>query len=58
LLSTDEKRQASAKRHPLGKIGNADDIALVTQFLLSDHSGWLTGQIIGIDGGLGNLRPL
>jgi 3-oxoacyl-[acyl-carrier protein] reductase len=58
LLSTDEKRQASAKRHPLGKIGTADDIALATQFLLSDHSGWLTGQIIGIDGGLGNLRPL
>ncbi|MET3978870.1 3-oxoacyl-[acyl-carrier protein] reductase [Mucilaginibacter sp. UYP25] len=58
LLSTDEKREASAKRHPLGKIGTPDDIALATQFLLSDHSGWLTGQIIGIDGGLGNLRPL
>ncbi|GGH21286.1 SDR family NAD(P)-dependent oxidoreductase [Mucilaginibacter phyllosphaerae] len=58
LLSTDEKREASAKRHPLGKIGTPDDIALATQFLLSDHSAWLTGQIIGIDGGLGNLRPL
>jgi len=58
LLSTDEKREASAKRHPLGKIGTPDDIALATQFLLSYHSGWLTGQIIGIDGGLGNLRPL
>lgn len=58
LLSTDEKREASAKRHPLGKIGTPDDIALATQFLLSDHSGWLTGQIIGIDGGLGNLRAL
>ncbi len=58
LLSTDERREASAKRHPLGKIGTPDDIAFATQFLLSDHSGWLTGQIIGIDGGLGNLRPL
>jgi 3-oxoacyl-[acyl-carrier protein] reductase len=58
LLSTDEKREASAKRHPLSKIGTPDDIALATQFLLSDHSSWLTGQIIGIDGGLGNLRPL
>jgi 3-oxoacyl-[acyl-carrier protein] reductase len=58
LLSTDEKREASAKRHPLGKIGTPDDIAFATQFLLSDHSTWLTGQIIGIDGGLGNLRPL
>ena len=58
LLSTDEKREASAKRHPLGKIGTPDDIAFATQFLISDHSTWLTGQIIGIDGGLGNLRPL
>ncbi|MBD1383785.1 SDR family oxidoreductase [Mucilaginibacter rigui] len=58
LLSTDEKREASAKRHPLSKIGTPDDIALATQFLLSDHSSWLTGQIIGIDGGLGSLRPL
>ena len=58
LLSTDEKREAAAKRHPLGKIGTPDDIAFATQFLLSDHSTWLTGQIIGIDGGLGNLRPL
>lgn len=58
LLSTNEKREASAKRHPLGKIGTPDDIAFATQFLLSDHSSWLTGQIIGIDGGLGSLRPL
>lgn len=58
LLSTEEKRASSAKRHPLGKIGKPDDIAFATQFLLSDHSSWITGQIIGIDGGLGSLRPL
>jgi len=58
LLSTDEKREASAKRHPLNKIGTPDDIALATQFLLSDHSGWVTGQVIGIDGGLGTLKHL
>ncbi|AMR34361.1 oxidoreductase [Mucilaginibacter sp. PAMC 26640] len=58
LLSTEEKRSSSAKRHPLGKIGKPDDIAFATQFLLSEHSGWITGQIIGIDGGLGALRPL
>ena len=56
LLSTDEKREASNKRHPLGRIGRVDDIAEATLFLLSDKSSWLTGQIIGIDGGLGKLR--
>jgi len=56
LLSTDEKREASNKRHPLGRFGSADDIAEATVFLLSDKSTWMTGQIIGIDGGLGKLR--
>jgi 3-oxoacyl-[acyl-carrier protein] reductase len=58
LLSTEEKKEASAKRHPLNRIGAPDDIALATQFLLSDHSGWVTGQVIGIDGGLSTLKHL
>lgn len=56
LLSTDEKREASAKRHPLQKIGAAEDSAEIVAFLLSDKSAWMTGQIIGIDGGLGSLK--
>lgn len=56
LLSTEEKRQAAAKRHPLNKIGTAQDLAQMTTFLLSDQSAWVTGQIIGVDGGLSSLR--
>ncbi|MCZ4224803.1 SDR family NAD(P)-dependent oxidoreductase [Pedobacter rhodius] len=56
LLSTPEKREASAKRHPLGKIGKPEDISKLISFLLSDNSGWITGQIIGIDGGMGTLK--
>ncbi len=56
LLSTDEKREASNKRHPLGRFGTSDDIAEATVFLLSPKSSWMTGQIIGIDGGLGKLK--
>jgi len=56
LLSTPEKREASAKRHPLGKYGQPKDISQAIAFLLSDESGWMTGQIIGIDGGLGKLK--
>lgn len=58
LLSTPEKREASGKRHPLGKFGSADDIAAAARFLLSDESSWITGQVIGIDGGLSRLRTI
>jgi 3-oxoacyl-[acyl-carrier protein] reductase len=56
LLSTPEKREASAKRHPLGKIGEPLDISQLIAFLLSEGSSWITGQVIGIDGGLGKLK--
>ncbi|MFM2268095.1 MAG: hypothetical protein RL757_1536 [Bacteroidota bacterium] len=52
LLSTDDKREAANKRHPLGRFGTPEDLANATSFLLSDASSWLTGQIIGIDGGM------
>ena len=56
LLSTDEKRAASAKRHPLQRIGTPQDSARLVEFLLSEKSSWMTGQIIGLDGGLGNIK--
>jgi 3-oxoacyl-[acyl-carrier protein] reductase len=56
LLSTPEKREASAKRHPLGKVGQPEDISQLIAFLLSDESNWMTGQVIGLDGGLGKLK--
>ncbi|MFZ4544754.1 MAG: SDR family NAD(P)-dependent oxidoreductase [Saprospiraceae bacterium] len=56
LLSTPEKKEASAKRHPLQRIGTAEEMAHMVEFLLSDHSSWMTGQIIGIDGGIGATR--
>ncbi|MEY4594203.1 MAG: hypothetical protein RIQ47_613 [Bacteroidota bacterium] len=56
LLNTPEKREANAQRHPLKRIGSADDIASSALFLLSDQSSWITGQIIGVDGGISSLR--
>jgi NAD(P)-dependent dehydrogenase (short-subunit alcohol dehydrogenase family) len=58
LLSTDEKRKASAKRHPLNKIGSSEEIANGVHFLLSDESLWMTGQIIHIDGGISSIKML
>lgn len=56
LLSTPEKREASGKRHPLQRVGNANEIAKMVEFLLSENSSWITGQIIGIDGGMGSVK--
>lgn len=56
LLSTPEKREASGRRHPLQRVGKADEIAKMVAFLLSDNSAWITGQIIGIDGGMSNIK--
>jgi NAD(P)-dependent dehydrogenase (short-subunit alcohol dehydrogenase family) len=56
LLNTDEKKEASAKRHPLQRIGTTNDMAQLVSFLLSDNSSWITGQVIAVDGGMGNLK--
>ena len=58
LLSTDEKRSNSAGRHPLKRIGMPEDLAKAAAFLLSEDSGWMTGQVLGIDGGMSSIRPL
>jgi NAD(P)-dependent dehydrogenase (short-subunit alcohol dehydrogenase family) len=56
FLANDEKREAMAKRYPMRRIGTVDDIASVAEFLLSDASGWITGQVFGVDGGMSTLR--
>ncbi|GAB3704908.1 SDR family oxidoreductase [Spirosoma flavus] len=56
LLSNDEKRDSANKRHPLGRVGTPDDIASMATYLLSDQASWITGQIIGVDGGMGSLK--
>ncbi len=56
ILSSDERREASAQRHPLKRVGTPLDIAQCATFLLSDQATWITGQIIGVDGGMGSLK--
>ena len=56
LLATDEKKEASNRRHPMGRYGTSQDIANAALFLLGEESSWVTGQILGIDGGMGSLK--
>jgi 3-oxoacyl-[acyl-carrier protein] reductase len=56
LINTPEKLEAGANRHPLKRIGTASDIANAAEFLLSEKAGWVTGQVIHIDGGMSTLK--
>lgn len=56
LLSSAEKTEASRKRNPMQKIGHTEDMASAIEFLLSEKSEWISGQILAIDGGMGKLK--
>ena len=56
FLNNEAKMEKSAQRHPLKRVGEASDIAAMTRFLLSDDSRWMTGQILGLDGGMSTLN--
>jgi NAD(P)-dependent dehydrogenase (short-subunit alcohol dehydrogenase family) len=56
LLNSDQKKEANGQRHPMKRVGTVDDMANYAAFLLSEKASWVTGQIIGIDGGLSTLR--
>ena len=56
LLSNDDKRNKMKERHPLKRVGEPKDIANLAAFLLSENSGWITGQVLGVDGGLSTIN--
>lgn len=56
LMNSDAKRKANAERHPLKRVGTVSDIAEMAAFLLSGKSGWITGQVYGIDGGITSIN--
>lgn len=56
LLATPEKKEASGQRHPLKRVGTAEEVAELAHFLLSDKGSWMSGQVIGLDGGMSRVR--
>ena len=56
FLNNETKMEKANERHPLGRVGSALEIAQATAFLLSKESSWMTGRILQLDGGIGNLK--
>jgi NAD(P)-dependent dehydrogenase (short-subunit alcohol dehydrogenase family) len=56
LTGNEQMATAIAQMHAIPRLGEADDSAALAAFLISDEAGWMTGQIIGVDGGRSTLR--
>ncbi len=49
---SDKVKEASVSQIPLGKFGTAEQVAAVVAFLSSEEAGYITGQVINVDGGM------
>ena len=56
LWQNEVMAQSIAGLHPIPRLGSSEDMAGLAAFLLSDAAAWMTGQIIGVDGGRSSLR--
>ncbi len=56
LTSSEMALKASTAMHPLGRVGEPDDVAAAIAWLLDPATTWVTGQILGIDGGLSTVK--
>lgn len=55
LLNNDAKKEKMGDLHPLKRVGTPEDIAGLAIYLLEQNAGWMTGQILGLDGGKSTL---
>lgn len=57
LTENESARKISEAMHPLGRIGDPNDIVSAIYWLLSAEQSWVTGQVLSVDGGLSFVRP-
>lgn len=52
FFASEEKAAALRERYPLQRTGTIDDMASAAAFLMCEQSDWITGQVMGVDGGM------
>ena len=57
LTTNEATLKTSTTMHPLGRTGELADVASGIEWLLDPQQNWITGQVLGIDGGLAAVRP-
>ncbi|HAD58504.1 MAG TPA: oxidoreductase [Planctomycetaceae bacterium] len=57
LWESEEAAAVSSQMHALGRLGKPEDVAAAIAFLLDPANAWMTGQVLGVDGGLGSVLP-
>lgn len=57
IIATDAGRKISEGMHALGRLGTPADVARAIAFMLDPDNGWITGQVLAVDGGLSRVRP-
>jgi hypothetical protein len=58
MLSSEAAAKTISAQYPFGRAGEAAEAAALAALLISERAGWITGQVIGFDGGFGSIRPL
>lgn len=57
ITENEASLKASVAMHALRRIGEPEDVAAAIDWLLDSRQGWITGQVLGVDGGLADVRP-
>jgi NAD(P)-dependent dehydrogenase (short-subunit alcohol dehydrogenase family) len=56
ITGSEANLKLSTALHPLGRIGNPEDVAAAIAWLLSPEQSWITGQVLGVDGGMSTVQ--
>ncbi len=56
ITANEKSAETSRRMHALGRLGQPEDVARAIAFLLDPESSWITGQVLGVDGGLARVR--
>jgi len=57
ITNDENSKKISESMHALGRLGTSEDVARAILFFLNPENSWITGQVLGVDGGLSSVRP-